>query len=391
MSETNQKGLLAVWLREIRFIGSDHSLLLTVLIAPLLYAFFYGSIYINKEEQAVPLAYVDADGSELSRTLAVQLNSLPVVQLVSVANLDDARGMLASGEVQGYLFVPRGVQGQLLKLKPADIVIALNAARFLPSSDLLAAVTKIALTAGAGVRLQYLKSGGLTNAAAMQQVMPVNLDYRPLFNESSSYGAFLLPGLLALILQQTLLIGISVSVSKEWTRGRYGEWLAAGGGRTGSAVAGKGLCYVLLFACFAIFFTVVNYHVLGLTVKGSRIELMMATLLFLTVLVLFGMFIGSLFRSTVATVQFMAFSTYPFFLVTGYSWPFAYLPRPLQAFASLLPTTPFLKINTAIVQMGSPLHLQADALWHLVALAMLYAVLLVARIAWVRRKESLGV
>ncbi len=354
-------------------VPKDHSLLLTLLIAPLLYAFFYGSIYINKEEENVKLGLVDDDNTSLSRLLAQNINNSPVVDIVQFANLGDAKEQLYQGNCQGYLYIPAKTENNLLSLKQANVVMAVNAARFLPSSDLLLNVQQICLTVGAGVRLQYFeKSKGLTTEIAMQQVMPINLDYRPLFNERTSYGAFLLPGLLALILQQTLLIGLSESTAAERQHSTIASWTKFG---ISNAIWGKGLFYLLLYGAYSFFFLNINFSLLNLPMRGNGWELALLMFIFILTLIPLAQVIGLCFKSQLICLQVMAFSTYPIFLITGYVWPFESLPLLVQGISNLLPTTPFLKVYVNIVQGGGALQDNLTPLLHLIVLFAFYSLL----------------
>ncbi|WP_284446309.1 ABC transporter permease [Flavobacterium anhuiense] len=225
---------------------------------------------------------------------------------------------------------------------------------------------------------------GMSTTIAMENVMPVNLDYRPLFNERSSYGAFLLPGLLALILQQTLLIGLCESVAGERQRSRLSEWLGSG---ISNGIWGKGLFYLILFSSYGFFFLNVNYKLLNLPMRGNGLELSLLLLLFIVTLIPMAQFIGSLLKSQLLCLQMMAFSTYPIFLITGYSWPFESLPLVLQWLSNLLPTTPFIVLYTAIVQSGASLWDNPSVLLHLILLFAFYSTICFVRLRYLAGKE----
>lgn len=381
----NRAGIFGLFFREIARIASDHSLLLTLILAPLFYAFFYGSIYINKEEEEIQLAIVDDDNSNLSRLLAQQIDHSQIVKLIQYPNLSEAKEHMYQGKCQGYFYIPKGVEGRLLTLKQANVFLAVNAARFLPSSDLLATVQQICLTIGGGVRLQYFeKVKGLNTQEAMEQVAPIGLDYRPLFNERSSYGAFLLPGLLALILQQTLLIGLAESVASERQENTWLNWTANG---ISSAIWGKGLFYLILYMAYAFFFLTINFHLLKIPIRGNGFDLTLILGLFIATLIPMAQCIGSIFTTQLTCLQVMAFSTYPIFLISGYTWPLKSLPLALQWLSSLLPTTPFLKIYGSIVQSGASIAENIPALLHLTILFCFYSFLAYFRIYRVRKKS----
>ena len=75
------KGILRVANYEIKQLFSDHSLILTFLLAPILYAFFLGSIYINKDIEEVPIAVFDLDNSSSSRELIRALDATQQIQI----------------------------------------------------------------------------------------------------------------------------------------------------------------------------------------------------------------------------------------------------------------------------------------------------------------------
>jgi len=381
------KGMRFIFFRELRIIGKDHSLLLTLLLAPLLYLFFYGSIYSYKEEEKVKLAVVDEDQSALSRLLIQQINDLQMVDVLFEPSVDQAQRQMYKGICQGYLYIDKGLGQKVLSLKQANVVLAVNAGRFLPSSDLIASLTKTCLAVSAGVRMHYFEMKGLTESASLKQAMPVNLDYRPMFNERSSYGAFLLPGLLMLILQQTLLLGLAESIASERMKNTLSEWFSHTHGNVIYALAGKGLFYFLLYLAYALFVLIVNFPVFHLKLTAHAGTIVLLITAFILTLIPMAMLIGSFFKSQLLSLQILAFSSYPIFLITGYSWPYKMLPWGIQVISSLLPTTPFMRVYISVAQQGGTLSDNIFNLCHILALLILFAGLSFWRFKRLARKS----
>ncbi|WP_343746749.1 ABC transporter permease [Chitinophaga sp.] len=377
----------ALFLREIRLVAGNHSLLLTLLLAPLFYVFFYGTIYSYKVEEKVVLAVADDDRSEMSRMFVEQMNNMQIVAVMRAASLEDAQERMYRGDAQGYFFIPKGMQSKVLSLQQADVVLAVNGARFLPSSELTGAITQLGLTIGAGVRLQYQEKMGLNSTMALQEAMPVNIDYRPLYNPQASYGGFLLPVLLVLILQQTLLLGLSGSIALERENNNIGRLVTMGGGLSGM-LYGKAAFYLLLYLAYAAFFMTVNYQVLHLPFRGSYRDLAVLLFLFILTLIPMAVWIGTLFKSQLLAAQLMAFSTYPFFLICGYAWPFESMPPALQGLSSLLPLTPFVKVYTSVVQTGGTLREHAGSVVHLLLLWVFYLLLALWGLKRLNKKQQ---
>jgi ABC-2 type transport system permease protein len=377
--KTMFRSIKTLFLREIRLVVKEHSLLLTLLGAPLLYAFMYGSIYINKVETQVPLALVDLDQSSLSRTLIKEISSDPMVKVMPSFSLEQAQEMMKTGSVAGYFFIDKNFEKNLLSLKQSDVTLAVNASKFLPASDLTAHLTTICLTVGGGVRKTYFNKQGMNDSQALANTNAIHLDYRPLFNEKTGYGNFLLPGLMAVILQQTLLIGLCVSMSLERQGRKLFELKKLSLNSSSNLLVGKGIFYFLVYIVFSQFFVTVIFSVFDMPFRGSFWEVNFLMAVFFVCLIPMAFLIGSFFKNTLLIVQLMGFSSYPIFLITGYSMPFQNLPIAIQWLSNLLPTTPFLRIYTLLVQGGASLTDQLPNLFHLVGLGVFYTLLFIVR------------
>lgn len=376
------KEVLEILKREIRNVSKDSSLFLILLLAPILYAFMYGSIYLNKGEEKVRLALIDNDGTAISRTLTQQLNSTPMIEIVPSSNISEAQEMMFQGEVQGYFYIQSGFEKNIFLLKQTNVNLVLNASRFLPSSDLLSTATKVCLTVGAGVRKTYFNKQGMGEDEAMKMTNPINMDYRPLYNSSMTYGAFLLPGLLAIILQQTLLIGVAAAFTSEREEKKLLNLYQISKQSISKMIFGKSLLYFVVFMIFGFFFSVVNFSVFDVEVRGNYFDLAVVSALFIATIIVFGMLIGSFFKTKLFAFQVLVFSSYPIFLITGYSMPYQALPRFVQILSDALPTSPFLKTYISIVQAGGSLSDNLSSVIHLVVLWIVFELLLILRIKY---------
>lgn len=376
--------IFEVFLREIRLVASENSLLLTLLIAPILYSFIYGSIYLNKDQSEVPLAVVDFDQSALSRTLVSEINSSRKVEVHQFSSVKSAQKAMFHGEVQGWLEIPEGLERNVFSLKQSNINLNINSAQFLPSSAVLMSLNEIVLTVSAGARKTFFEKQGRGNAEALQMTNPVQFVYHPLFNEGKNYGTFLIPGLLAIILQQTLLIGLCAAMATEREEKTLKPLLKSY--NFSEIFLGKGLFYWLAFMATGIFFVAVNFTILGAAFRGSYFNAFLLTGLFVGSIIVFSMLIGSFFRSSLMAFQVMGFSSYPIFMITGYSLPSQALPGFIQFISNLLPTTPFLKSYISVVQTGGNLAENTGHIVHLALLFVLYALLLMWRLGYLRRK-----
>jgi len=337
---------------ELNQVINNHSILLTVIIAPLLYASLLGTIYIQKDIEGISFGIVDMDITSTSLGLTRLLSADPKIDIkYKIHSYEEAVDLMYKQKIQGFLWFPKGFEKKLLKLEGADVKMFLNTTRFLPSNDLNKAINTVMMTAGSGVRLRYFEAHGVNPKHAMELINPVLPEIRPIYNPTNNYGDFLLPGLLFLILQQTLLIGMGESVAVDNEEGKFKKYLS-GENSILSYITGKSAYYMFLyFAYFLIFFFGV-YPSLGVSNHGNLSALVVVGMIFAGVVALLSILLGSFVKSQALYMGILAFSTYPFFMTSGYSWPVVAMPVPIQWLSQIIPTTHFLHAGTKIVVMG---------------------------------------
>jgi ABC-2 type transport system permease protein len=67
----------------------------------------------------------------------------------------------------------------------------------------------------------------------------------------------------------------------------------------------------------------------------------------------YAMIVASFSKKQVRIMQVLAFTSYPLFLLSGYSWPIASMPAPLQWLAAMIPTTPMMDAVAKLCAEGT--------------------------------------
>ncbi|MBU2553041.1 MAG: ABC transporter permease [Bacteroidetes bacterium] len=386
------KNIRQILLDETRVVLSDHSIILTVLIAPLLYAFFLGSIYINKDIDQIRFAVVDYDNSKTTRELTRMLSASPKIDVAGyLEDYKDGVEKLNNLEIEGFVIFTTGFEKQLMRMEGAEVNLYLNTTRFLPSNDLNMAVSKVMLTAGAGVRLNYFQAQGMGTQYAMQRINPVNAEVKPIYNNINSYGNFLLPGLFFLILQQTLLLGLGESIGRDYEKGHLMARLSEGKHGVVNYIFGKTAYYACLYLAYLVLFFMVIFPYFDLPVLGDIVPIMIISATFLLTIMTYSMLIGTFVKKQIRMMELLAFTTYPFFLLSGYSWPIEAMPVPLQWLAATVPTTPMLEAMTRLFVMGGHWDAVLHVFQHLVILLAVSFATLVWRLFYLRKINAIRV
>lgn len=379
------KSWISILREELQLILHDKSILLTCLVAPVLYAFFVGSIYMEKDVSEIPIAIVDLDHTNLSRNVSELVDTNEKVMVLGhFSSLEDAMLLFNNLEVQGILIIPDEFQKNTMNLDGAHVELILNNTKFLTSNEINKGVQQVMLTISGGVRMQYNLSHNVPIELAKQQAQPILPVFKSIYNATNNYGDYLLPVLLILILQQTLIIGFGQSIVHEFNNGLLDNIRNTTFYNFMKVLSAKSFYYLLLYlAYFFVFYKLIfpYYH---LAFKGVLFLHILLSGIFIVVVLIYTILLASFFKTTIGWTEVLAFSTYPLFLVSGYSWPIDAMPKILQGFANILPSTPYFEIFNMLSVEGADLFHIRNGFVHLLLLLILGYALLYTRYKFMR-------
>ncbi len=375
--------------RELSRIASDKDVITIILLAPLFYGFFYSSLYWNKTEKNVPIAIVDMDNSEFSKEFTKRIDSHENTYVKFVTgDLTYAKKKLDRMDIHGIIVIPSGSEKNFKSKSNVTIKALLNTTRFLVSNDINKAVTDIAFSFNDEVRIKYFMFIGMTTMGATNLIEPVRTDIRPMFNKTDSYGDFLIPGLLIMILHQTLLIGLAESIAKEREDKTLKDLYNTSYNNTIVAIFGKTVYYFILFSAYAVFSFIVYFGIFNISISGNLWILALITGILIISIIFLCIFISSFFKRKIIALQVIAFSSYPLFFITGYAYPRHALPSFIQHVADLFALTPYLSAYLRLTQMGAGLSNIRPELIHLIIITIAMGVLAFARMHYLFKKEA---
>ncbi|MFK5982854.1 MAG: ABC transporter permease [Flavobacteriaceae bacterium] len=381
------KQWISILKNELSLIFEDKSILLTCLVAPILYAFFIGSIYTEKNVSEIPIAVIDFDHSNLSRKVSQLINTSEKVKVEGhYSTLEDAMFHFNNLEVQGIVILPKNFQKQTINLDGAHVELILNNTKFLTSNEINKSVQQVVLTIAGGVRMQYFISNKIPAEIAKQRAQPILPVVKSIYNATNNYGDYLLPILLILILQQTLIIGFGQSIVHELKHGILQNLETFSFFRFMKVISAKSSYYLVLYvAYFFVFYKLIFPH-FSLTFNGSIFLHLFLSLLFILVVILYTILFASFFKTVIGWTEILAFSTYPLFLVSGYSWPIDAMPKALQIFANILPSTPYFSVFNSLAAEGAKMENITNGFIHLLVLLMFAYLALYVRFWFLKRK-----
>ena len=153
-------------------------------------------------------------------------------------------------------------------------------------------------------------------------------------------------------------------------------------------LSGKTSFYALLYVAYFLFFFAVIFHAFEIPITGNLLALAVMSLLFLFSALFYTLFVASFFHSQKRYMEIMAFTSYPLFLICGYSWPLSAMPLPIKWLSYTIPTTPFFNGFLKLSVMGGGWQSIKGYAFHLIILVLVPFVAVVLRWRYLGRVNS---
>ncbi len=368
--------------RETRRIVHDKNIFLLVLLAPILYVFFYGSVYINNTVRSVEMGVIDNDQSSLSRLYKQYLHADPMLRIHNYQNTKQAEDDLQKQKIIGYVVLPPNFEQHIKKGLKTRYAVYISASSFMPANEASKRILLINQTLSTQIEAKYFMSKGYSKASAISASIPIRTDVNSLGNSVYGYANFVLVGLFLLILHQLMLIGMSESVALEFQEKTVNEWYSRSNSKLFKMLTGKALPYLCFFYTYYIFYLTLPFSFCHLHQKGDYLELVLLSIPFFIVVAELALLLGSFFKSKLQALQVLALTSIPIIIGSGFAWPFYALSLPLKILSSIMPFYPMVMAFQTMTQLGASLGQQMTNWLWLWALAVFYGILV-----WIRYKR----
>ena len=179
----------------------------------------------------------------------------------------------------------------------------------------------------------------------------------PIFNATGGYGNAILPGVLILIMQQALLLGIGMAAGTARERNRQGYPTLANTPKVGALtlIMGKALFYFMVFAVMATYLTLAVPKMFRFTALASAGSLAALLLPYLLASIFAAMALSFAVRQREQVMLLVVFTSVPLLFLTGISWPQSNMPWVWELLARLFPSTFAVRGFLRISSMGATL------------------------------------
>lgn len=356
---------------ELRMILKDSGVLLLVVFAMLIYTIIYSVAYGKEVVREVAIAVVDEDHSSLSRTLVDGLRSGPDTFVAyEPTSVEEAKGLYYRGKVFGIVVVPRGFERTLLMGEQADVAVILDGSHLLIYKEVLTQTTADVLVEGAVIETSRLIANSIGGGDIMGIVQPVSLDKHILYNTPQGYGSFVMPSIVVVIIQQTLVIGLAMlgvrrrqqRVSLQVNSYRYAI----------KSVVAKMLVYIVIYGINLTIILGVVWTLFGFPYNGLTIDVAILMFVYLVSVTSLALSLSHLFKRREAPLMLLLWSSVPILLLAGVSYPKEAFPEWLYLLGRIFPSSSAVNAFVDIGTAGVSLHDVRTDIFTLAVLATIY-------------------
>ena len=356
-----------IWAQEMKQVFRDEGVLIFFLIVPLVYPLLYSWIYNNEVVREVPVVVVDQSHSSLSRQFVRQCDASPDVRIAYYADdLDEARSLVSRQIVKGIYLIPADFATCVNRMEQATVSVYCDMSLMLTYKAIFQ--TAQAVSSEMCTEIQTKLGRHPTVREEQISARPLAFEEVPIFNPAGGYGSFILPGVLILILQQTLVLGIGLSAGTARENDRYGNLIPISRHYQGimRILTGKALCYFMVYAVMATYLTLVVPHLFHFVRLARWQDLLMLMLPYLLACIFFGMVVSCMVRYRENVMLLMVFVSVPLLFLCGVSWPQNNIPVFWQGVSWIFPSTFGVRAYIRMNSMGATLSdvaAEYHALW----------------------------
>ncbi|HXJ88434.1 MAG TPA: ABC transporter permease [Candidatus Binatia bacterium] len=344
--------LLAVAKKEIVQVLRDTRSLIIVLIMPVILVLLFG-YGVNLDLKHLPIYVYDQDGSQRSQDLLKRFQASEYFEIVGVVNnYRDLARAIDDGHAKIGIVIPWDFSQRAHDARPAQIQALVDGTDDNTANIVIGYSQAVVQGYSSDVQLDWLHSHGQTTKPTT-----IRVETRTWYNEDLESSAFIVPGVLALVMSVIGAFLTSLTIAREWERGTM-EQLISTPVTPFEIMFGKlvpyfviGMIDVLVCALIALYW----FHV---PFRGSFATLLISSVMFMIVVLSMGFFISVIAKSQLAASQIALLATFlPAFLLSGFLFAIEQMPTVLQWITHILPARYYVSVLKKIFLKGSPVAL----------------------------------
>ena len=356
--------LRAMIVKEGVQILRDPSTVLIAFALPVLLMFLFGyAINLDSSRTHIGLALQDDSPAAISLASAYQNSAFfAVTTSPTVAPL---KQQMIAGDIRGIVVIPQDFGRGVAKGTPPPIQIIADGSQ--PNSA--------NFTRSYALGVQQTWAANEAAEAGRGAGPPIEMSLRFWYNPSLTSRNFLVPGAIAIVMTMIGTLLTSLVIAREWERGTM-EAMMATPMSMAEFLISKIVPYFVLALVSMVVCTVLATLVFSVPLRGSLFALLALTMAYLMPALGQGLFISAATKNQFVASQVALLSGFlPTFLLSGFLFEIASMPKWIQAITYIVPARYFIPSLQTIFLAGDVWPLILPSIASLLGFGALFFVL----------------
>lgn len=328
---------------------------------PLIQLLLFG-FAINTDPKHLPAALVSPSEDRFTRAMVSALELTGYYRFVTTdATAVEAERMIERGDITFIVTMPSDFGRKIERREPAELLIEADATDPSVASGAISTLGNVAADA-------LRREAGTITADHANPGGPKIIVHRR-YNPEGISQYNIVPGLLGVILQLTMVMMTSMALTREIERGTM-ENLLSMPATPFEIMLGKIVPYLVVGAIQVVVILSAAKLIFGIPFVGHLSLLLVGILIFVLALVILGYLISTVARTQMQAMQLTFFFFLPSLLLSGFMFPFRGMPSWAQTLGEVLPLTHFLRLVRAIMLKGANFEEVSGPFWALCLFAV---------------------
>lgn len=314
--------VVKVWRREFGFVFHDLGVILFFFALPLFYPLVYTLIYNPETVKDVRIAVVDQSRTARSRELTRMVDATDAIEVYAQSTtVDEARRLMNSHEIYGILLIPSDYDKKIGRGEQATAIFYSEMSLLLRYRAFVSALTDVQLALGEEIRTETMDAlGGVASLVSTPQI---NQDAVMIGDPTQGFASFIIPGIIILILQQSMLLGVTMlgaASSERRRKNGFYDPLSVDAPAL-ATVLGKAMCYVAIYIPMVIYVTWCVPEMFSLPHYGNRLDYVIFLIPMLLATAFMGISLSVFVTERESSLLVIVFTSVFFLFLSGLTWP----------------------------------------------------------------------
>ena len=358
--------MIEVWAYAMRSALFDEGVVVFFVIVPLLYPLLYAYLYNKESVREVPTVVVDNSHSQLSREFLRRVDATADVNIVShCQDMEEAQDMIHRRDAYCLIYIPKDFEKDVAEMRQTTVELYSDMSGLLYYKAVLSSCTEVSLDMNKEIKAARIPGATEEQISVFQY--PIEYKYVPMFNTQSGFATFLIPAVLMMIIQQTMVLGVGMMAGEE--REKVRKRIASPyiiGKRPIEILFGQSIVIFTIYILMAVYLVCIVPPLFNL-VHIWRWQTLLAFMVpYISACVFFSIALSSIAHDRESFIIMFVFISIPLLFASGISWPSSNIPIFWKGFSWLFPSTFGINGYVRVTEMGASLldvQHELDALW----------------------------